>query len=118
MPAALEEIEEAEAEGIVVHAGFGPKQVIGRDGRVTGLETLKTKWVFDASGRFNPAFHDNSESVIECDTVILAIGQTTKLDFLAPEDGVQVSPPAPILVHPRPLPTTAAGVFPGGASGF
>ncbi len=114
MPAALEEIEEAEAEGIVVHAGFGPKQVIGRDGRVTGLETLKTKWVFDASGRFNPAFHDNSESVIECDTVILAIGQTTKLDFLAPEDGVQVSPRGLIVVDPRSLATTAAGVFAGG----
>ena len=30
--------------------------------------------------------------MIECDTVILAIGQATKLDFLRPEDGVQVSP--------------------------
>ena len=114
MPAALEEIEEAEAEGIVVHAGFGPKQVVGRDGKVEGLQVLKTKWVFDSTGRFNPAFHDNSESLIDCDTVILAIGQTTKLDFLSPDDGVQVTPRGLIVADPRTLATTAPGVFAGG----
>jgi len=114
MPAALEEIEEAEAEGIVMHAGFGPKRVIGRSGSVAGLEVVKTKWVFDANGRFNPAFEDNSESVIECDTVILAIGQTTKLDFLQPEDGVEVSPRGLIVANPRSLATTAPGIFAGG----
>jgi len=114
MPAALEEIEEAEAEGIVVHAGFGPKQIIGRNGSVTGLETLKTKWVFDSAGRFNPAFYDHSESVVECDTVILAIGQTTKLDFLQPDDCVQVSARGLIIADPRSLATTAPGVFAGG----
>ena len=114
MPAALEEIEEAEAEGIVMHAGFGPKRVIGHNGSVAGLETVKTKWVFDSAGRFNPAFYDNSESVIECDTVILAIGQTTKLDFLSPEDCVQVSPRGLIVADPRSLATTAPGIFAGG----
>ena len=114
MPAALEEIEEAEAEGIVVYAGFGPKQILGRNGAVAALETLKTKWVFDSAGRFNPAFYENSESVIECDTVILAIGQTTKLDFLSPEDGVQVSPRGLIVADPKSLATTAPGIFAGG----
>ena len=47
MPAALEEIEEAEVEGIHMRDGRGPKRVIGRNGKVAGLETLKTKWVFD-----------------------------------------------------------------------
>lgn len=114
MPAALEEIEEAEAEGIVMHAGFGPKRVVGRNGSVAGLEVVKTKWVFDSNGRFNPAFYENSESVIECDTVILAIGQTTKLDFLQPEDGVEVSPRGLIVANPRSLATTAPGIFAGG----
>jgi NADPH-dependent glutamate synthase beta subunit-like oxidoreductase/NAD-dependent dihydropyrimidine dehydrogenase PreA subunit len=114
MPAAIEEIEEAEAEGIVVHAGFGPKQVMSAGGKVSGLEVIKTKWVFDSSGRFNPAFYDNSESVIGCDTVILAIGQTTKLDFLAPEDGVEVSPRGLIVADRKTLATTAPGIFAGG----
>src|SRR5512140_463967 len=72
MPAALEEIEEAEMEGIILHPGFGPKRVVGGDGRVTALETLDTKWVFDENKRFNPAFLEGSEKQIECDTVIMA----------------------------------------------
>ncbi len=114
MPAALEEIEEAETEGILLHDGRGPKQVVGRNGKVVGLETLKTKWVFDSSGRFNPAFYENSESVLECDTIIMAIGQAPKLDFLRPEDGVQVSPRGLIVADRKTLMTSAAGVFAGG----
>ncbi len=38
MPAALEEIEEAETEGVILHPGFGPKRFIGQDGKVTALE--------------------------------------------------------------------------------
>jgi len=114
MPAALEEIEEAETEGILLRDGRGPKRVIGRAGRVVGLETLQTRWVFDSAGRFNPAFYENSESVLECDTIIMAIGQTTKLDFLRPEDGVQVSPRGLIVADRKTLMTTAPGVFAGG----
>jgi formate dehydrogenase beta subunit len=73
MPAALEEIEEAETEGIIMRDGRGPKRVLGQGGKVAGLETIRTRSVFDSSGRFNPTFEENSESTIECDTVILAI---------------------------------------------
>ncbi len=114
MPAALEEIEEAEGEGIVIHAGFGPKRIIGKDGHVTGLETLKTKSVFDENRRFNPSFFDNSESVLDCDTIIMAIGQAAKLDFITPADGVEISPRGFIAVNPETLMTTAPGVFAGG----
>ena len=114
MPAALEEIEEAEAEGIILFPGFGPKRVIGQDGRVVGLETLKTKWVFDENKRFNPAFYDNSETVLECDTIIMAIGQAPRLDFLKPEDKVEISPRGLIAVNPQTLMTSAPGIFAGG----
>src|ERR1700724_3168779 len=50
MPAALEEIEEAETEDIHLHDGRGRHRVLGRNGKVIGLETLKTLHVFDASG--------------------------------------------------------------------
>ena len=114
MPAALEEIEEAEAEGIILHPGLGPKRIIGENGKVTALEVLKTKWVFDQNGRFNPAFHEESESQLECDTVIMAIGQTPRLDFLMPDDGVAISPRGLIAVNPKTLMTTAEGIFAGG----
>ena len=114
MPAALEEIEEAEAEGIVMYPGLGPKRMLGKDGKVVGLETLKTKWVFDENKRFNPAFYEGSESQIECDTIIMAIGQAPRLDFLKPEDGVELSPRGLIAVNPQTLMTSASGIFAGG----
>jgi len=114
MPASLEEIEEAEEEGIIIHAGLGPKQIIGENGRAVALETLKTKSVFDANRRFNPTFYENSETRLDCDTIIMAIGQAPNLDFLSPEDGVEVSPRGLIAINPQTLMTSAAGVFAGG----
>ena len=114
MPAALEEIEEAETEGVILHPGFGPKRFVGKDGKVTALEVLKTKSVFDEQRRFKPVFYENSETDIECDTVIMAIGQTTNLDFLRPDDGVEVSPRGLINVNPQSLMTSAPGIFAGG----
>ena len=114
MPAALEEIEEAEAEGIIMHPGLGPKRMIGKEGRVVALEALKTKWVFDQNQRFNPAFYNDSETQLECDTVIMAIGQAPRLDFLKPEDGVGISSRGLIAVNPQTLMTSANGIFAGG----
>ena len=114
MPAALEEIEEAEGEGIIMHPGLGPKRMIGKDGRVVALETLTTKWVFDQNKRFNPAFYEGSESHLECDTIIMAIGQAPRLEFLKAEDKVEISPRGLMAVNPQTLMTSAAGIFAGG----
>lgn len=114
MPAALEEIEEAETEGIIMRAGFGPKQVIGCDGKVVGLECLQTQSVFDENRRFSPTFYPNSETRFDCDTIILAIGQAPNLDFLKPGDGVQISPRGLIQADRESLMTSARGIFAGG----
>src|SRR5271165_3858931 len=114
MPASLEEIEEAEEEGIIIHPGLGPKRIIGQDGRAIALEVLRTKSVFDENKRFSPTFYENSESLLDCDTIIMAIGQAPRLDFLTPQDGVNVSPRGLIAVNPQTLMTTAPGVFAGG----
>jgi formate dehydrogenase (NADP+) beta subunit len=118
MPAAEEEIVEAEEEGVILHPGLGPNRIVGGPGGVTGLEVLKTKQVFDANGRFNPTFHEGSEFLLECDTIIMAIGQAPRLDFLQPEDGVEISRRGLIAVDARTLKTSAAGVFAGGDCAF
>lgn len=81
MPAALEEIEEAESEGIQIIYRRGPHRIIG-NGRVTGLETVDVVSVFDEQHRFAPVFADGTESIISADTVILAVGQAPDVDFL------------------------------------
>ena len=72
--------------------GRGPKRVLGRDGKVVGLETVRTQvgFRFQRAGSI-PRLRRTANPVIECDTVILAIGQTPRLDFLTPEDGVEIS---------------------------
>ena len=114
MPAALEEVEEAETEGVTIHAGFGPNKVVGREGRVTALETVRTSRVFDENGRFNPQFAPGSESLIECDTVILAIGQAPNLDFLGTTSKIELSPRGLIAVDRNNLMTSVPGIFAGG----
>jgi NAD-dependent dihydropyrimidine dehydrogenase PreA subunit len=87
-------------------------------GRVAGLETLNVASVFDPDGRFNPRFIDGSESVITCDSVILAIGQAPDLSWLAPEDGVELSPRGTIAIDRDSLATSAAGIYAGGDVAF
>jgi ferredoxin len=92
--------------------------VLGRDGKVVGLECLKTMRVFDENHRFSPVFYENSETQFECDTIILSIGQAPNLDFLFPDDGIQVSPRGLVNVHRETLMTSAPGVFAGGDCAF
>ena len=116
MPAWKGEVDEAEHEGIVVDNGWGPKEIVGENGVVTGLRVRRCLTVFDENGRFNPVFSDE-EKVIPCDSVILAIGQQADLSFLSGEEGVQVTPRG-ILKIDENLMTTAPGVFAGGDVAF
>jgi formate dehydrogenase beta subunit len=116
MPAWKGEVEEAEHEGIVVDNGWGPKEIIGEDGVVTGLKVKRCISVFDENGRFNPAFSDE-EKIIPCDSVILAIGQQADLSFLNGQKDVEVTSRG-ILKIDQDLMTTAPGVFAGGDVAF
>jgi formate dehydrogenase (NADP+) beta subunit len=81
IPAAPEEIAEAEEEGITVVYRRGPHRFLGT-GRITGLETIGVASVFDDAGRFAPVFVPGTEDVIAADTVILAVGQSADLSYL------------------------------------
>ncbi len=118
MPAAEEEIEESLYEGIRLHPSLGPKQFIGKNGKVTGLETVRCSSVFDAQHRFNPTFEVGTETVIPCDTVILAIGQASDLSFLKPEDGIETTRQGTVKIDPETLMSTAPGIFAAGDIAF
>jgi formate dehydrogenase beta subunit len=118
MPAAEEEIEEGLNEGIQIHPSRGPKQFVGKDGKVTGLETVRCISVFDAQRRFNPTFEAGTETVIPCETVILAIGQASDISFLKPEDGIETTRQGTIKINPETLMSTAPGIFAAGDVAF
>lgn len=112
MPTTDYEIEEAIHEGAIIHNSLGPKRILGKNGKVTGLETIMCKSVFDSHGRFNPTFVEGSESVIEADTIILAIGQASDLSFL--QEGIQITRGGTITVDPVTLSTNMPGIFASG----
>ena len=117
MPAHEFEIEEAEVEGIEVLTRLGPKAILGDD-RVRGFETLRVASVFDPDGRFNPRLIEGTESAMECDSVILAIGQAPDLSWLSSDDGVELNPGGTIAVDRESLATSSSWIFAGGDVAF
>ena len=77
MPAIPEETEAAEAEGAEFVFLATPHRIVGdEEGAVKAIEVVKTRLgEFDASGRRKPVPTDEILR-IECDTVILAVGET------------------------------------------
>jgi NADPH-dependent glutamate synthase beta subunit-like oxidoreductase len=118
MPASEEEIEEGVLEGMKLYPSLGPKQFIGANGRLTGLEVTRCLSVFDENKRFNPKFAPGTEFVIPCDTVILAIGQSSDVSFLTPADGVETTRQGTLKINPDTLMTTAPGIFAAGDIAF
>ena len=76
MPASLEEIEQGEAEGIVIHPSHSFIRVVGERGQVTGVECLDVEsFSFDADRRAQIKVVEGSEHILAADTVIFAVGQ-------------------------------------------
>ena len=84
MPAALEEIEEAQTEGIVLHDGRGPHARPRARRQSHWPRNIEDHACFRLERPLQPRVLRKQRSVIECDTVILAIGQAPNLDFLQP----------------------------------
>jgi len=76
LPARAEEVHHAEQEGVKFEFLTAPVEVIGSDKRwVTGLKCQKMKLGEpDSSGRRRPEVIPGSEFVLDCDTVVVAIG--------------------------------------------
>lgn len=118
MPAWEWEIEEGLREGIDLQCSLGPKRVLGREGRVAGLELLRVRSLRDERGRFHPSFHEGSEVILDADTVIYAIGQAPDLSWINEEDGIEVTARGLVRVDRETLATSAAGVYAGGDVAF
>ncbi len=83
MPANLVEIEAAEHEGVNFHFLAAPTRVIGdENGRVKQLEYLKCELGEpDASGRRRPVPVEGSETLLDIDMLVTAIGQGPDASF-------------------------------------
>jgi formate dehydrogenase (NADP+) beta subunit len=84
MPANVMEIVAAEEEGIQFHFLAAPSRILGdENGRARKLEYIRMELGEpDASGRRRPVPVQGSETTLELDTVIAAIGQQADVSFL------------------------------------
>jgi NADPH-dependent glutamate synthase beta subunit-like oxidoreductase len=115
MPASSWEVEEGEHEGVKLNFLIAPNRVVGKDGKVTGLECLRMELGEpDASGRRAPVAIKGSEFVIETDLVIGAVSQAPDMDYFRTVKGLGISKRETFEVDPDTLETTSKGVFAGG----
>ncbi|MFZ5587257.1 MAG: FAD-dependent oxidoreductase [Thermodesulfobacteriota bacterium] len=118
MPANDIEVEEAEKEGVKFHFLAAPTRLVGKDGKLTGLEFLKMELGEpDASGRRRPVPVAGSETLLEADNVIAAIGQFPDLTFLdadASAKEVERTKWSTIKADEEVTVTNIPGVFAGG----
>lgn len=93
MPADVWEVDGADEEGVKFEFQVLPTKVIADEsGKVTGVECVRMALGEpDASGRRRPEPVAGSEFVIECDTVIPAIGQDPELSFIPQGIGIDIT---------------------------
>jgi formate dehydrogenase beta subunit len=93
MPADVWEIDGADEEGVQFEFLVLPKKIIVDDNRqVTGVECLRMELGEpDDSGRRRPQPIEGSEFIVECDTLIPAIGQDPDLSFITDDTGIKIT---------------------------
>jgi len=117
MPARLEEVKHAEAEGIQFRMLVGPVQILGDDNnRVVALECIRMELGPEGKdGRRRPVPVVNSEFTLPVDTVIVAIGQGPNPLLARDNDiGLAFNEDGTIVIDESTGATSIAGVFAGG----
>lgn len=114
MPAAKDEIEEALEENISINNGWGPKEIITENGRVKAVVLKKCTSVFNAEKRFAPVYDENDIITIECDNVLLSIGQQIIWGNLLAGTKVELNKNGTAKADPVTYQTAEPDIFVGG----
>ena len=114
MPAS-NEVHEAIEEGVQAIFQAAPTRIIVDEtsGKVTGVEFIRNRLGEpDASGRRRPEPSPGTEFTIDCDRVLLAIGQGPELDWIGPgSEGPQATKNRRLKADPVTFETDRPGVF-------
>ncbi len=114
MPAAKDEIAEAQAEGVTIKNCWGPKEILVEDGKICGIVMKQCTQVFDKNGKFSPLYDENETKVVPCDHVLLSIGQSAVWGNLLDGSKVELRGNGTAVCDPVTLQTGEADVFVGG----
>lgn len=116
IPARAEEVEHAEEEGVNLNLLTNPVEILADDkGHVCGLKCVKMKLgEADDSGRRKPEVVENSEFILDVDTVIMSIGTMPNDLVTASTKGLEVTGKGTIVIKEGETCTSRKGVFAGG----
>lgn len=114
MPALPEEIEEALEEDINIFNGYGPKEILTENGRVSGVVFKKCIRVFDENDRFSPVFDENDTITVEADYVLLSVGQSILWGDLLKGTKVELNPNGTVIADDLTYQTGEPDIFVGG----
>ncbi|NQT71591.1 MAG: FAD-dependent oxidoreductase [Chloroflexi bacterium] len=115
MPVTEVEYDEAIAEGIKMHFLTSPTRIVNEGWQVSGLQCIKMELGEpDDSGRRRPVPIEGSDSFIEADTVVAAVGQAADMSFLPADSALERTRWETLSVDSNTLATNIPGVFGGG----
>ena len=114
MPAAVEEQDEAILENVGLNYGWGPKEILTENGKVTGVVFKRCTAVFDKDHKFNPQYDENDTITVEADTVLLSIGQSIHWGGLLDGTGVKTNRNGTVVADDFTYITADADIFAGG----
>ena len=114
MPASKEEIAEALEEGIELNCGWGPKEVLEENGKVTGVVFKKCTRVLDAQARFSPEYDEEQTITVPCKHVIFSVGQAIEWGNMLDNLDLKRRPNGGALANKLTYQTSEPDIFVGG----
>ena len=114
MPMGETDREECIKDGVSIHAGWGPVEVLTQNGHCSGVRVRKCVSVQDAEGKFAPSFDACVTDETQCDNVIYCIGQKAEWGELLADSKVELNPNCTVKAAPVTLQTAQEDIFAGG----
>ncbi len=115
LPARAEEVHHAKEEGVIFDVLTNPTEILtDENGWVKGMKCVKMELGEpDASGRRKPVVVENSEFILDVDTVIMSLGTSPNPLISSTTKGLEINKRACIVANEDGL-TTKEGVYAGG----
>lgn len=103
------ELSDAEEEGVKILVNYSPSEFMVQDGKLVGMRFDLLKW--DEGARQSQVV---DSVVIDCDDVILAIGQENAFEWIERDIGIDFDSTGMPVVDELTMQSTLGGVFFGG----
>lgn len=118
MKASPWEKEDAKHEGIPIFDNHVPKEFVVEDGRFIGVRFEKVRAVYDSNGKRTLVPTAEDPVLIECDKVLIAIGQDAAFPWIEKDIGIEFNEWDGPIVDNNTYRTTHEKIFMGGDAAF